>query len=65
MLTKQTPPKTKNELMTAIRQASVDKIAVMDSVTSADAANMKIELDTFIRSAGTKPVSVVFLRGRQ
>jgi len=65
MLTKQKLPKTKNELLTALRQASVDKVTVMDEVASADTTNIKRDLDTFIRSAGNKPVSVVFLRGRK
>lgn len=65
MLTKQTSPKSKIELMTALRQTQVDKVTVMDEVATTDTTNIKRDLEAFLRSAGTKPVSVVFLKGRK
>ena len=64
MLTKQSPPTTKNDLITAIRQTQIDKVEVIDDVSATDTNSIKQDLNTFIRQSGSKPVSVVFLRAR-
>ena len=61
MLTK--TPKTKQELSKAIQQLNLDQFKVLDIPKKSDSATIKKELETFIGSS-TKPITVVFLKGR-
>ena len=63
MLTTKTTPTTKQSLITALQQSTVQSVLVNEPVTKKDVQTLSKNLQSFIGN-GQKSVSVVFLKDR-
>ncbi|GAB6054655.1 hypothetical protein JCM17960_34750 [Magnetospira thiophila] len=63
MLTKTTKPTSKSQLISSLHQTQVDAVEVKEVQSKKNIKNIIKDIQVFYGS-GSKPVSVVFLKGR-